>query len=66
MSEPDALYIPCPRCEGRCQVHVYTRLPTEFRPAVGEYISCPLCGGTGEAERETARRWIEDHEDEEG
>lgn len=52
------LYVPCPRCEGRCTVFAYTRPPTDFTAGVGEYFNCPLCGATGEADADSARAFV--------
>lgn len=57
------LYVPCPRCDGDRHVFAYTQPPTEYYRGVGEYFSCPVCGGTGEAEAEKAAEWVKEHQD---
>ena len=53
----DALYVTCPRCKGDGTVFAYTSIGNGFTPSVGEYFSCPLCHGTGEADRQLADAW---------
>lgn len=50
-------YIKCPRCRGSCQVFAYTEISNGFTPSRGEYFTCPLCGGTGEADADRAKEW---------
>ncbi|PWR24957.1 hypothetical protein [Zavarzinia aquatilis] len=59
----DALYVTCPRCGGERTIWVYTRLPTDFLPAVGETLNCPTCWGSGEVSREAAAHWRAMHAD---
>jgi hypothetical protein len=58
------LYVKCPRCDGRSQVYAYTRLPRLGEPARGEYFTCPLCYGTGEAEKAAAEEFALMHAEE--
>lgn len=65
MSGDLPLYVPCPRCKGERLVYAYTSPGNEFFPARGEYFTCPLCQGTGEADREEAERYQQDQAEEE-
>lgn len=52
------LYPLCPRCKGSRTVIVCTQAGDGFRPSRSEYINCPLCHATGEAEAELAEEFI--------
>lgn len=56
----DPLYVPCPRCKGNRIVFAYTHLRSDYQPSLGEYFTCPLCSGTGEADRASAEEWQAD------
>jgi DnaJ-class molecular chaperone len=56
------LYPPCPRCRGDYQIEVVIQIDGEQIET--EYITCPTCSGTGEAEMEKAERWVLDRLDE--
>lgn len=61
LTELDAgeLYPCCPRCNGRQDVSVCTKVSNGFSASQWECISCPLCHGTGEADADAARDYIE-------
>lgn len=63
--EAGELYPQCPRCKGDRQIYVYTVPPTDFSRGEGEYISCPCCHGTGEADADNARAFIRDWQERE-
>lgn len=48
----DELYPQCPRCDGAKLISAQTRYGHEYLP-------CPLCHGTGEADRDAALSWID-------
>ncbi len=54
--ENDRMYPTCPRCEGERQINVITSIEGGRR--VYEYMSCPLCGGTGSQSPETSFEWL--------
>lgn len=60
------LYPHCPRCGGSRMISVYIDAGSPFRPSVLEYVNCPLCHATGEADADEARsfitEWAERHE----
>ena len=41
-------------------ISVIIRPGTDFTPSVGEFINCPLCHATGEADAELAAEWQAD------
>ena len=53
------LYPHCPRCDGRKMVYATIE-------GKGEYLPCPCCAGTGEADAEKAAEFIHDREWREG
>lgn len=57
MTDDPPLYVPCPRCKGERTVFAYTDHGGDYRPSCGEYFTCPLCSGTGEADRASADEW---------
>ena len=52
------LYVSCPRCRGNKMISVCTRPGNDFHPSRWEYVNCPLCHATGEADRENAAEWV--------
>lgn len=63
--EHGELYVHCPRCNGRRMISVITRVGDGFRPSQGEYVDCPLCHATGEADADLALNFIEDWQERE-
>ena len=63
-SDDEPLYVPCPRCKGDHVVFAYTSIGDGYTPSRGEYFTCPLCRGTGEADREEAAEFVADQEEE--
>ncbi len=59
----DELYVKCPRCRGTRHISVCTDPGHDFRPSQWEYINCPLCHATGEADADLAREWQESKAD---
>lgn len=59
--EQQELYPFCPRCAGEKQIYA------QFADGFDDYVTCPCCLGTGEAEADKARdfigRWEEKHGD---
>lgn len=55
----DELYPKCPRCDGHKLILAETNYGSEW-------LNCPLCGATGEADRDAALEWINQHIDREG
>jgi len=51
-------YPECPRCEGSRTVEAITKLNGDYIQPTIESFSCPLCGGTGEADAERAEEWL--------
>lgn len=60
MTEAPPLYVPCPRCKGDQLISVCTDPGNDWRPSRWEYVTCPLCHGTKEADRELAEEWLAD------
>lgn len=61
------LYPRCPRCGGDGQIYVYIEIDESYAGRHrGEYINCPCCSGTGEAEREKAIDWLKEEIDYKG
>ena len=56
-------YVKCPRCKGDRLVFAYTQQATDYTPSRGEYFTCPLCSGTGEAEATAAAEWTSEEVD---
>lgn len=54
------LYPLCPRCMGERTISVCTDPGGDFRPSRWEYVSCPECHATGEADAERAASYIAD------
>lgn len=54
------LYVTCPRCQGRRDIYVCTDPGNDFRPSRGEYVGCPLCHQTGEADADRATEYLAD------
>lgn len=52
------LYVPCPRCRGRRDIAVCTDPGGYYRPSVWEYVGCPTCHQTGEADRQMAADYL--------
>ena len=63
MQADDPLYVPCPRCRGHRMVFATTYIGDGYTPSRGEYFTCPLCYGTGEADREEAAEWTKEQAD---
>lgn len=53
----EELYVLCPDCGGDREITAYRSLEYPHRATS---FQCPLCGGTGEADRELAERFIRD------
>ena len=52
------LYVPCPRCRDG-QISVCTDPGNDFTPSRWEFVACPVCHGTREADAQTALDFIE-------
>ncbi len=52
------LYVKCPRCRGTRHINVCTDPGNDYQPSQWEYVDCPLCHATGEADADLAREWI--------